>query len=245
MINHSTPRIHRHATKSTKTLFAPRLSRLDDASFATIYGLSTRVHPHPIRTRTTQRTQGRTLASERLGHGSFAEKSRRHAAPIIPGMRVRTNGLPPRLQSVLRHVQRFAGPCPVCGNGPQPSRTPCGKPQNEIMGMEAMNPINTPHTNAVLGAPAGWDAKAHGPCKGLPLVRIGDIHRSWWRVSFVDRIKILFGVPVCLDVISSGHPPVSLNVERWPEPNFEGHESDAMAPGIQTAFSENRESIGA
>lgn len=76
-----------------------------------------------------------------------------------------------------------------------------------------MNPINTPHTNRVLGAPQGWNAAAMGECKGLPVHMTDDPYiYSWWSLSWRERIAALFGKPVRVCIVSTAQPPISLEV---------------------------------
>lgn len=76
-----------------------------------------------------------------------------------------------------------------------------------------MTPINTKHTNLILGAPQGWDVVKHGVCVGLPILKTEDPYMySWWKVSFKDRFKILFGRPIRLCIVGNAHPPIALQV---------------------------------
>lgn len=75
-----------------------------------------------------------------------------------------------------------------------------------------MKPIWTAGTNYVLGAPAGWDERAHGPCAGLPVVRTDDPYFfSYWRPSWREKLALLFGRPVRLCVVGRAHPPVMVD----------------------------------
>lgn len=82
-------------------------------------------------------------------------------------------------------------------------------------------PIENIFTNAKLGAPLNWDEAVHGKCISLPLMRKGygdtNTFTSWWKVSFYNRIKILFGCPIRLVIVSSFHPPVNVDCSREPE----------------------------
>ena len=76
-----------------------------------------------------------------------------------------------------------------------------------------MMPIETEHTNKVLGAPADWDPKL-GSCIGLPVHH--DQAQSTW-FSFYkptpgDLIALASGMPIRLSVIGQGHPPVAIAV---------------------------------
>jgi hypothetical protein len=80
-----------------------------------------------------------------------------------------------------------------------------------------MTPIKTEHTTHVLGAPQGWNANAHGPCVGLPVLRQVDAglpeFYSYWRATWRERLAIFFGRPVRLCVVGQAHPPVHIDTE--------------------------------
>lgn len=75
-----------------------------------------------------------------------------------------------------------------------------------------MNPIRMPSTNRVLGAPLDWDEAKHGICQGLPVTIDGDHFYSWWSLSWAERIRVLFGKPLRLCILSRSHPPVALEI---------------------------------
>ena len=76
-----------------------------------------------------------------------------------------------------------------------------------------MEAISTKHTNRVLGAPQGWNASAFGECKGLPVHMTDDPYiYSWWRLTWRERLAVLFGKPVRLCIVSTAQPPVSIEV---------------------------------
>lgn len=75
-------------------------------------------------------------------------------------------------------------------------------------------PIHNEYTNTVLGAPKDWDIKKDGECMGLPVHRDEKCYYSWWAVDWKNRLKILFGRPIRLTVISYYHPPLSLDAEK-------------------------------
>lgn len=78
-----------------------------------------------------------------------------------------------------------------------------------------MKPIKTPHTNAILGAPPGWNEAQHGPCIGLPVLQTEDPYfYSYWATTWRERLSILIGRPVRLCVVGGSHPPVSMDTER-------------------------------
>lgn len=74
-----------------------------------------------------------------------------------------------------------------------------------------MRPTKNNMTNAVLGAPAGWDEQANGKCVGLPISQAHGTMFSYWRPTFAERLRILFGGHVRLGVFGNSHPPVSVD----------------------------------
>lgn len=76
-----------------------------------------------------------------------------------------------------------------------------------------MRPIKNSLTTFVLGAPTNWDEARHGICKPL-YVAYDDDSRfySYWKPTWRERIRVLYGFPVRLCVHSNGHPPVALDV---------------------------------
>lgn len=75
-----------------------------------------------------------------------------------------------------------------------------------------MQPTSFIGQTHVLGKPRGWDEKTQGKCEGLPVVITDDGIYSRWKLSFIDRIKVLFGTPITLVVNSGSMPPVALQV---------------------------------
>lgn len=89
-----------------------------------------------------------------------------------------------------------------------------------------MRPTDFPAINARLGAPANWDEATHGPCEHLPVAyRPGVSYTSRWKLSWMDRLRILLGgcVWVCL-LTDKGHPPISL----WTSRRDDGFNSEVM-----------------
>lgn len=80
-----------------------------------------------------------------------------------------------------------------------------------------MTPVQNEHTTRILGAPQGWNASAHGPCNGLPVLMEDDAglrtFYSYWRATWRERLAILFGRTVRLCVTGQAHPPVHLDTE--------------------------------
>ena len=78
-----------------------------------------------------------------------------------------------------------------------------------------MQPIKTPSTNVILGAPPEWNKTQHGPCIGLPVVQTEDPYFfSYWRASWRERLAVLFGRPIRLCVVGASHPPVSIDTVK-------------------------------
>ena len=77
-----------------------------------------------------------------------------------------------------------------------------------------MPPVNTKHTNVVLGAPVDWDPVTHGECIGLPAHRdqVTGCWHSFWQPTEQDIANLLAGLPIRLTVFSGAHPPVSVAV---------------------------------
>jgi hypothetical protein len=78
---------------------------------------------------------------------------------------------------------------------------------------EAMKPIRTDATTALLGAPRGWDEPRHGECQVLPVVEADGVFYSYWRPTWRERLRVLFGRPVRLCVVANGMPPVAVDTD--------------------------------
>lgn len=65
-----------------------------------------------------------------------------------------------------------------------------------------------------LGAPTNWDADKDGECKPLPVVRLQNGFVSQWRLTLLDRLRVLIGGAVYLEVLSASHPPVCVSADR-------------------------------
>ena len=76
-----------------------------------------------------------------------------------------------------------------------------------------MEPINRNATR-ILGAPKDWDASKNGPCVGLPIVDAHGHMYSYWRPSWRERARILFGSPVRLVIAGHSHPPVAIEARH-------------------------------
>jgi hypothetical protein len=77
-----------------------------------------------------------------------------------------------------------------------------------------MTPISNELTSVVLGAPQGWNARAKGPCVGLPVAMDDGNFYSYWRATWRERLAILFGTPIRLIVAGQAHPPVTLDTDH-------------------------------
>lgn len=75
-----------------------------------------------------------------------------------------------------------------------------------------MKPIHFEGQQAVLGAPSDWNAAEHGPCDGLPIVRVGELVVSYWKPTWRERMQIAFGGKVQMTVVG-GQPPIDLSVD--------------------------------
>lgn len=77
-----------------------------------------------------------------------------------------------------------------------------------------MNPIDFRGANLRLGQPEGYDEALHGPCATLPVHVANGIVTSCWKPTWQERLKVFFGKPVYLLVLSGSEtqPPVALTV---------------------------------
>ncbi len=76
-----------------------------------------------------------------------------------------------------------------------------------------MKPIKFPGFTHDFGKPAGWDDDVDGKCGSLPLMLHDRLHISTWKLSFRERLRILFGWKVTLSCHGL-QPPVMLDVQR-------------------------------
>ena len=74
-------------------------------------------------------------------------------------------------------------------------------------------PVKNKLCNAELGKPADWD-ESKGRCETLPVHREDDTFYSWYKFSWKDRIKVLFGCHIRLAIVAWAHPPVNLTVTK-------------------------------
>lgn len=77
-----------------------------------------------------------------------------------------------------------------------------------------MIPISTDSTNLNLSKPSDWEEEKHGECIALPVSHYDGVYYSYWRPTFIERIKILFGNNIRVRICSEFHPPIALDVEK-------------------------------
>lgn len=71
-----------------------------------------------------------------------------------------------------------------------------------------------PGRNKNLGAPPDWDEEDQGTCGVLPVYADGQICTSCWQPNWRQRVAILFGQPIWLEVVfGATQPPVMLKVQ--------------------------------
>lgn len=72
-----------------------------------------------------------------------------------------------------------------------------------------------------LGAPAGWDEKANGPCGTLPIrdekTTAGPGMTSAWFPTPAELERLAGGAPIYLTVVGTVHPPVAMDVGAVPD----------------------------
>ena len=78
-----------------------------------------------------------------------------------------------------------------------------------------LRPIETKYTTIIFSKPKNWD-EAKGNCIGLPVCTEDGINYSWWKPTFFERVKVLFGFNIRLAIVGS-QPPVSLEIENTKE----------------------------
>ena len=77
-----------------------------------------------------------------------------------------------------------------------------------------MIPTEFKGQQTVLGAPVNWNKETHGECVGLPVVRTPAGFLSCWKPTLLERLKLICGFRVWLHVMTNGHPPVAMYVDR-------------------------------
>jgi len=79
-----------------------------------------------------------------------------------------------------------------------------------------MTPIHFVGQTQVLGEPPNWDNHL-GACEGLPVLKLNEsVFRSFWKPTWAERFRILFGQKVSLDAVGR-HPPVWVSVAQVKE----------------------------
>lgn len=80
-----------------------------------------------------------------------------------------------------------------------------------------MRPIKFAGYNKVLVAPPGWD-KNRGECVDLHTYNSGGVSMSVWKPTWRERLRILFGDNIQLDVVSGEtQPPAKVSVTTYGE----------------------------
>ena len=80
-----------------------------------------------------------------------------------------------------------------------------------------MEPTAFPEANRSYGAPRGWNEAERGPCESLPAFETEDGRVvSRWRPTWGERLRLLLGWPVWMQVSGAPPPPVALDVQRTP-----------------------------
>lgn len=69
-------------------------------------------------------------------------------------------------------------------------------------------------THITLRAPENWDDETRGPCAGLPVHYSDGVFYSYWKVTWRERLAVLFGRPVRLSLVAGRHPPVMLDTAQ-------------------------------
>lgn len=82
-----------------------------------------------------------------------------------------------------------------------------------------MRPIKFTGYERVLAEPVDWDPKKQGECVGLPVTSVGDATLSVWKLTLLERLKLLFGFKLVVSVVAGGRtqPPIGFDVLRVEE----------------------------
>ena len=75
-----------------------------------------------------------------------------------------------------------------------------------------LQPVAFAGADAVLKAPADWDAERHGPCHDLPTMWRDGVSVSCWAAGWRQRLLFLMKGRIVLHV-AGGQPPVMLTVQ--------------------------------
>lgn len=84
----------------------------------------------------------------------------------------------------------------------------------KLTGGRILIPIATDSTNLTLKKPSDWEEEKNGECKALPVSHYDGIYYSYWQPTFLEKMKILFGVNIRVCICSERHPPIALDVEK-------------------------------
>ena len=77
-----------------------------------------------------------------------------------------------------------------------------------------MTPTSTDSTNLVLKKPSEWEEEKHGECNTLPVSHYEGVYYSYWRPSFKEWLRIVFGGHIRVCICSEFHPPIALDTEK-------------------------------
>lgn len=71
-----------------------------------------------------------------------------------------------------------------------------------------MNPIDFPDSNLNLTKPRDM---TDDECKSMMVFCTPEVMVSCWRLTWMDRLRVLFGRHVWLTVVGKRHPPVAMS----------------------------------
>jgi len=74
-----------------------------------------------------------------------------------------------------------------------------------------MRPVKLPGMQQ-LSKPRNWNDHIHGKCDPLPVFHMKETYISIWSLTFWERVQVLFGRQIVLNVMADSHPPVMLEV---------------------------------
>lgn len=78
-----------------------------------------------------------------------------------------------------------------------------------------MRPIRFPQQNMVISKPKKYDESKYGPCPDLLIYNDGNISVTGWRLTWKERIKMIFGNPMWIILISgNSQPPMQLQMDN-------------------------------
>jgi hypothetical protein len=71
-------------------------------------------------------------------------------------------------------------------------------------------------SNIVYTAPLDWDEWADGVCNDLPVLKIGNIFTSCWKLDSEDIFRLQSGDALYVSFYGGdSHPPIALQVNSW------------------------------